>query len=43
MSKAAPTVFLVGFADVKPAMALKERNEALCSTGCFTNIGKVKR
>lgn len=34
----------IAFASVvyaKPALALKERNEALCGTGFFTNIGKL--
>lgn len=41
ISKAIPSLFLVGCLDVKPAQAVKERNEALCSTGFFTNIGEL--
>jgi hypothetical protein len=43
VSKAIPTLLLASSFDVKPAFALKERNEALCSTGFFTNIGKLSR
>ena len=41
MSKAIPSLFLVGCLDVKPAKAVKERNDTLCSTGFFTNIGEL--
>lgn len=34
------TIAFASVVDTKPALALKERNEALCGTGFFTNIGK---
>ena len=40
ISRAIPSLFLVGSLDVKPAKAVKDRKEALCSTGFFTNIGE---
>lgn len=35
------TIAFASVVDTKPALALKERNEALCGTGFFTNIGKL--
>jgi hypothetical protein len=43
VSKAIPTFLLASSLDAKPAFALRERNEALCGTGFFTNIGKLSR